>query len=203
MDENITNLKSFINKRIKLNFEDHGINYDANDPWSTLIPDDDYAYGGKSSFKFIIDFTFYRPRDLILYLSRVGLKEYTFPMQPETVKLLLKKYIESNIAEIKNELGLNFTSNEIRILFEEVFPYIIKHPHTTRTKLCEYLKNFEFDQDSNEVFRHLREYSLIAFKDSQGKLFFEYRGEQVSENESNTLLITLPKCIYNNYVDIN
>jgi hypothetical protein len=203
MDENVTNLKSFINKRIKLNFQDHNLNYDSDDPWSTLIPDNNYEYGGKSSFKFIIDFTFYRPRDLILYLSRVGLKEYAFPMQPDTVKLLLRKYIESNISEIKNELGLNFTTKEIDTLFGEVFPYIIRHPHTTRTKLCEYLNTLDFEQETNDIFKLLREYSLIAFKDAQGKLFFEYRGEQISENDSNSLLITLPKCIYNNYVDIN
>lgn len=202
MDENVTILKTFINKRIRLNFENHNISYDLEDPWSTLIPDNNTEYQGKSSFKYIIDFTFYRPRDLILFLSKFGLKEYLFPLNPETIKLLLRKYIQSNITEIKNELSLNFTTNEINLLFGEVFPYIIKNTHTSREQLCKHLGNLDFDKESDEVFKLLKEYSLIAFKDTQGKLFFEYRGEHISESKSNLLLITLPKCIYNNYVDI-
>ncbi len=203
LDENVTNLKSFINKRIALNFDSHDISYDTFDPWSTLIPDDSYEYLNKSSFKYLLDFTFYRPRDLILFLSNVGLKDYQFPLQPETVKLLLRKYINANIVEIKNELGLNFTQNEINLLFNQVFSHISNHPHLTKGKLCEYLNGLEFEKDSRDIFILLKEYSLIAFKNPQGKLFFEHRGDRISDEETQTFFITLPKCIYHNYAEIN
>ncbi len=203
MDENITNLKSFINRRIELNFRKNNISYDVNDPWATLIPDDDYEYQNKSSFKYLIDFTFYRPRDLVLFFSNVGLRDYKFPLDPNTIKLLLRKYVTANIIEIKNELGLNFSRDEINLLFDRVFPYLSTHPHLTRDKFCEYLKGLEFKKESEEIFKLLKEYALIAFKNPQGKLFFEHRGNRISDEESKYFLITLPKCIYHNYADIN
>ncbi|MBS9525852.1 hypothetical protein KI659_17660 [Litoribacter alkaliphilus] len=203
LDENVTNLKSFINRRIEYNFLKNNISYNKDNPWESLIKEDYYEYQNKTSFKYLIDFTFYRPRDLVLFFSKIGHRDYLYPLTPDTFKSLLKKYIQSNIIEIKNELGLNFKQNEINELFDTVFPYIIKHPHLTKQKLCETLDEKCFSEKSNQVFQSLKDYALIAFKSSQGKLFFEHRGEIITDEESDKYFITLPKCIYHYYVDIN
>lgn len=57
-------LKKLVDRRIEKNFERLGIKYEG-DPWEYLIPitiSAKNAYG-KSSFKYFLDFTFYRPRD--------------------------------------------------------------------------------------------------------------------------------------------
>lgn len=203
MDENVTNLKSFINKRIALNFKSLGLSHDSSDPWSTLISDNPFGYQGKSSFKYIIDFTFYRPRDLILFLANVGLKEYQYPLDPDTVKLLLSQYIKSNIIEIKNELGLNFEQSEIKTLFDKFFPHLTNHSNLTKDKLCEIIDGYGFSMESHDVFDLLWQYSLIAFKDNDGKFFFNHRGDEITEEDQKTLLVTLPKCIYHKYTKIS
>jgi hypothetical protein len=65
-DENTMPLKRMINKRIEINFKKHNLQYEKTDPWSSLIKDNYTAYF-KSSFKYVLDYTFYRPRDIITF----------------------------------------------------------------------------------------------------------------------------------------
>lgn len=58
LNENFTHLKKFINKRIKLNFEEKGISYNSNDPWSTLVLNNNAYYVDKTAFNTFLTIPF-------------------------------------------------------------------------------------------------------------------------------------------------
>ena len=110
--ENSIPLKKMANKRIELNFKKYNIDYNINDAWSSLIKSDWNEYK-KSSFKYILDFTFYRPRDIITFLDTISKDDYIYPIDPYSLRRILKKYIQINVSEIRSELSLYFSETFI------------------------------------------------------------------------------------------
>ena len=102
-NENSIPLKRLVNRRIKLNFQKHNINFNEQDPWNSLFKVENYNDAVlKSSFKYVADFTFYRPRDFVTFLSLIGQENYTYPIDKNTLKKIIEKYILLNIKEIKS-----------------------------------------------------------------------------------------------------
>lgn len=122
--ENSIPLKKMANKRIELNFKKYNIDYNINDAWSSLIKSDWNEYK-KSSFKYILDFTFYRPRDIITFLDTISKDDYIYPIDSYSLRRILKKYIQINVSEIRSELSLYFSEYEKELLFSQIFPYIV------------------------------------------------------------------------------
>ena len=90
-DEKKLLLRKFINKRIGINFNVHGIPYNEEDPWVTLVDNSVCeAYNNKTAFKYILDFTFYRPRDLINFFNNIGSEDLPVPLSPDSIKLSKK-----------------------------------------------------------------------------------------------------------------
>ena len=91
-NENLVGLKKLINKRIAKNFDKDDFDYNKIDPWSTLFKDEN-QYNG-SSFKYLIDHTFFRPRDLILLFK--PLPKNSFKINRLIFYLLNDKIFYSN-----------------------------------------------------------------------------------------------------------
>jgi hypothetical protein len=90
--EESTLLRKFINKRIKLAFDSLGQSYNVADPWVSFVENTPCReYNDNTAFKFILDFTFYLPRDLLLIFKDLEKKELPLPMKPSDVKILLKR----------------------------------------------------------------------------------------------------------------
>jgi hypothetical protein len=205
--ENLIPLKQLANKRIEINFDKFGISYEK-DAWETLFLNENYnnsSYPFKSSFKYILDFTFYRPRDIITFLQMMTTEDYKFPLDKKSVKNLLSKYIRVNNNEIKSELKLFFTDSEVEKIFQSIFPFIVEKQNLKQIELETKINSLNFTLNSKEIIEILLNYSLIIFTDpSDGSLFFNYRDNSNLDNlEKSELTITLPKCIYHNYKKIN
>ena len=197
LNENQTNLKRFVNKRIALNFETHSIEYNQEDPWQSLFQHNMLVNTDKTSFKFILDHTFYRPRDLILFLSAIGKEEYIFPLDYRTTRVLLIKYANENVKELKSELSISFNSAEVIKIFNALRKISYKNSNS-RAEIEDCLRNeFEKEVDVQKVFIYLLAYSIIIQRDqSSGKMFFNYRERTQYLVNSEKLTYTLHKCVY-------
>lgn len=200
--EDLIPLKKLANKRIELNFKKHGISH-GSDPWQTLFEDENYNgtdFPKKTSFKYILDFTFYRPRDLITFLNTMTSESCEFPLNKRVVKSLLQKYIELNINEIKSELKLFFSDEELRRIFGELFPFIISSANCKSENVLEFLESMDLSMGNLIAFEILTNYSLLIYLDVSGTLYFNYREDMsVGNVNKSDLFITLPKCVYHYY----
>lgn len=195
-------LKKLANKRIEINFKKHHVEF-GDDPWSTLFENLNYNFYEtpfKSSFKYILDFTFYRPRDIITFLTTMSTENCSFPIEKKSLKHLINKYISININEIKSELRLVFSNSEIELLFQVVFPMMTVNQNISLSNLKNELNKLHFKTEVEKVIDILLSYSLILFVDSEGTIYFNYRdNNDIGNIEKETLNLTLPKCIYHNY----
>ncbi|MFB2648767.1 P-loop ATPase, Sll1717 family [Shewanella mangrovisoli] len=118
-DELRLNIRKFINKRIDYAFRDEVINVNQSDPWHSLVEDpfDGSQESTKSSFKYILDHTFFRPRDLLLFFKPLSQHKYNFPLSKTDVNHLIGRYCEEVVNEIKNEFSCFYTSEQIATIF--------------------------------------------------------------------------------------
>ena len=206
-NENKLPLKKLVNRRLELNFIKKNIKFDEKDPWYSLFERENYNPNitpYKTSFKYIADYTFYRPRDFITFLSIIGNNNYIFPIDKKTVKLILAKYIQINILEIKSELSLYFNEIEKSYIFEHILLYLADNSNIRYNELLDKINEFNFHIPSKEVLEILNRYSLIIHKDEDGLLFFNYReNPEIDRLDKDTTTFTLPKCIYHYYKRIN
>ncbi|AMQ01861.1 hypothetical protein AY601_5048 [Pedobacter cryoconitis] len=200
LDENNNPLKKLVNKRIEINFKNHNIKF-SNDPWNSLFKNDNVL---KSSFKSVLDFTFYRPRDVITFLSVLSNEKYPFPISSINLKRILEKYININLAEIKSELSLHFNEREKDIIFRLLFPFIIENQGLKYDLILMKISELNFDMEPNKVVDILLSYSLIVYQNRNGDLYFNYREDtELERMDKDDLSLTLPKCIYHHYRRIN
>ena len=196
-NENNIPLKKLVNKRIELNFKQNNIEYDKDDPWTTLITSQNIK--GKTSFKHVLDFTFYRPRDIITFLDKITEAEYKWPIDESNLNKILNGYIITNISEIKSELNIYFTEDERDRLFNDIFKDIANNGSLTYDKLKEKLSNLSFSLQEERVIDILLEYNLLTYMSKNNQLIISYRENEMGTYDKDTLSITLPKCLYHYY----
>lgn len=202
IDENALPLKKMVNKRIEINFKNNNLQYNKSDPWSSLFKDNYFAYG-KSSFKYVLDYTFYRPRDIITFLTILSKNVYKYPIDDISIKKILKEYINTNVLEIKSELSIFFTENEKELLFSNVFNYIANYTYNlTYDNLNKYISKLGFAMESEKVLNVLFEYNLLTFKDRNSNLIISYRENNIDAYNKNDLFVSLHKSIYHYYKPI-
>lgn len=189
-------LRRFINKRIRICFDRLNIKYLKKDPWVSLVENTPcFDYKDKTAFKYILDFTFYRPRDLVAFFNDIGEKKYNIPLQPQSIKTLLKNYLEWNITEIKDELSNLYTENEIERIFNVFNRMAIPNSKITYQNVCDLFKEEDLDEN---VIEKMLEYNFIIPKDENNYQYFSYR-ERPRINKNNDYYYSLPKCIYAYY----
>lgn len=184
IDENRVRLKKLINRRISINMKEHTLDFDKTDPWSSLVQHNHNYYGSKSSFKFILDHTFYRPRDLLLLFNPIDALEYPIPIIPQNIETLIIKYSNKFADELKNELSLFYRPKEISSIMGAI------------KNIADYRYTFTYEQfagklqtwnvrDPYSVIKNLFEYSAIGNYHSNGHLEFKHRETEGQEYEFN------------------
>lgn len=200
-DENSSPLKKLANKRIEINFKKHNISINS-DPWNFLFANENYSSSGpfKSSFKYFLDFTFYRPRDIVTFLSIIGSESYRFPINSYNLKRILNKFISANVLEIKSELSLYFSDSEKEKIFSKVLQYLADNQGVTYQQLLNKVTLLNFSISPESVIDILLSYSLIVFRDKDDGLYFNYRETpEIAKVDMDKYSLTLPKCIYHHF----
>lgn len=174
-NENEVGLKKLINKRIKLNFEKEHLHFSEEDPWSSLI-NDDPQYNG-SSFKYLIDYIFLRPRDLVLLFKSLPNYQFKIPLTFLDTKKLLNTYVEELILEIKNELSASFDHEDITKILIALKNLKQRQP-LHKNAIIEEFERLHLKYDPELAFILLFDYSLIGNYDDTDyppKIFFKHR----------------------------
>ncbi len=68
--------------------------------WESLVSEE---FAPKSSFKYICDHTYFRPRDLILFFKPLETGRYEIPLNKYSVNGLLGQYASELVKELNNE----------------------------------------------------------------------------------------------------
>jgi len=171
-NENLTKIKQFINKRIEYNFVKNGIEYNKTDPWSSLIADD-YSYRF-SSFKYVLEHTFARPRDLVLFFKPIPQLQFRIPLQKQDINNLIGRFANELMSEIKNELSAHFLSQDIDILIKTLGEFSYR-PNFSCVDLKNRLQSNNFSSDIDYAVLQLFEYSLIGNQEGEnGSVCFKH-----------------------------
>lgn len=119
MSDEYSKLRQFINRRIKIGLNKIGIDAKGKDPWSVLVNNaKSLDYKGKTAFKYILDYTFYRPRDFVAFFKDIGDYSYKLPLNSDCIKSLVTRYVNWNAQEIKDELTNLYSKEQINDLFK-------------------------------------------------------------------------------------
>ena len=188
-------LRRFINKRIQINFKEHNLVINnLSDPWTSFI-DEQSFYGEKTGFKHIIDHTFFRPRDLILFFKNIGTLDLDIPLSSRDVNsILMKKFSMEMVSDIKGELSLNYdrhTIDNILLALSRCSGNNNREPFLYEALASE-LRNSKVDGDIDNVIEDLFEYSLIGNYDSTGNVSFKFRespGETVTIDKQSEFIL--------------
>lgn len=176
LNENSVGLKKLINKRIETNFKNEEIEYNINDPWNSLIAENSYYNG--SSFKYIIDYTFFKPRDLILFFKPLQKHGFNIPLTFNNIKTLLSAHVIEMVSEIKNELSASFNHSDIQKIFQ-VFKNLSRKNSFEIDEILNELEEIEIEYNTNDCVEILFNYSLIGnFDDSNPytpRIHFKHR----------------------------
>jgi len=183
-DENTVGLKQLINKRIAINFLREGIPYSESDPWSTLIKHDN-QYNG-SSFKYVIDYTFFKPRDLILFFKTLPQHAFKIPLSFGDIQKLLNSYVEEQMQEVRNELSSIFSPDDITNIFVALKNLKRKQPLEMNDFVEEFIE-VGVEYDPLMTLLHLFNYSLVGnFENTDGtKVYFKHKEKREEPSKIN------------------
>ena len=168
-------LRKFINKRIKVNFESNGyVMNNSNDPWTSFVNERDF-YDGKSGFKYIIDYTFFRPRDLILFFKDIDTLCLPLPISKFDIQnKLLRRYAVEMMKEIRNELSLLFSNMDITGIINSLRMFSDRKPFIYRDLVNE-LSQQNVSGKLSDAVNTLFDYSLIGNKYEDDSVVFKHR----------------------------
>jgi len=207
-EEFLIPLKQLANRRIKTAFETVSkASYNQIDPWNSLIKNKLYRDRAwkvpKSPFKYVLDFTFFRPRDIVTFLSVISEQNFKLPLSKHNVDIVLKDYKRLIVRELKSELAIKFTEYEIEVIVEDIIPYVTDY-NPLFEDLLEELKGYKWEKfDSYQIMRELYRYSIIGFRnDDDNTIYFSFRTnvmgfEKLSANQD--LSIITPKILNHIY----
>jgi hypothetical protein len=194
-DENRVRLKQFINRRIRHNFEETAIPMRGADPWSSLIVNyDTEHYGPRSSFKYVLDHTFYRPRDFILFFKPLAERAFKIPIRPREVDELLVLYSDELVNEVKNELAASYDPPDVAAIFEALRHLVQSGPFLDYNQIRRALTEASIAAP-RPVIQDLFDYSLIGNVGPQNHVRFKHRerrGEVYEMNADWQFLIHYP-----------
>jgi len=164
-------IKRFINKRILYASNKSGKGCDVNNPWSWLVKDNN-SFDKQSSFKDILDITFFRPRDLLLYFRTLSNNDYKIPLEKNDLKVLKGKYLSDLIEEMESELSTIYPGDvaKIKTAFQECAGGSFDYSY-----FKDKLENTGFSEDIEKVAEVLFNYSYIGHLINNKEVHFKHR----------------------------
>lgn len=175
-DEKRVLLRQFINKRISLAFDKAGYQYDKKDPWVSFVSEDSNQ---KTSFKYILDHTFYLPRDFITIFKDISSKNMKLPLSHKDINTLLREYAPVKKSEIEDELFTIIDDKQTIDTLFKVLHTIGEQGDVSYEKLMSILSDFNL---SEQHFSILLDYSLLVRVDSNGYFYFNYREQDITQS---------------------
>lgn len=179
------NIRKFINTRIKKSFKSADNKYNEKDPWYSLVEDPFKTKKSndqpqKTSFKYILDHTFFRPRDIILFFKPLQTHKYSIPLPKHEIHNLIGMYCSEVANELKNELSCFYTSEQIYTIFnalgsisrlcKESTNNSIDYPQAI-TAITENCNNIDPEKILEDLFNR----SIIGNIGINGHVFFKHR----------------------------
>lgn len=177
ISENDLLLKKFISKRIDFNLKEKNIPIKETS-WSTLVDENNYLNANKSAFKYILDHTFYRPRDLLLFFLPLPDKYFLLPISPDDLQKLIIPFSRELVSEIKNELILHYNVDEVRTIFKviENLSHRSLNRHLNLSDFDSQLKTEQSSLDTSKLLDDMYDYSIIGNIDpTNNHVFFKHR----------------------------
>jgi hypothetical protein len=168
--EDDLHIKKFINKRISLNFKNNDFKYDKEKPWESLISGDDFYE--KTSFKYVIDHTLIRPRDLILFFKPLPDLKFPIPLSVSNVNTLLGKYAIEFVKELRNELTAHYCADDIEAILKALSNSFSKS--VSFKIFAEKLNKFNFTDDAFDLCELLFDLSIIGNTSEDGNTYFKH-----------------------------
>lgn len=196
-------LKQFIENRLRKNFESLGIPIKNNDVWGTFIDETEfieYTYGNnKTSFKYLIDHTFYRPRDLILLFKDISSKNYPLPLSKNNLNSLIGSLSQEIVKELYNEMSVTFSRDEIDRIFEALKNLLkCQKPMFSYDDIEKALVEQSLN-DVSQIIETLYDYSLIGNQDDESNVTFKYREKGIDIYSVNKTQNFIPHYILKAY----
>ncbi|PNE20141.1 hypothetical protein V511_10280 [Mesotoga sp. Brook.08.YT.4.2.5.1] len=179
-------IKRFINRRIASGFERLKLPYQRDDPWNSLVESRTNSHG--STFKFVLDHTFYRPRDLLMVFNNISNKAYKMPICQEDLEEIILNYTIALYYELRNELNIQLAPDCVDKVFEALKAwgngsYFCYRDFETRCK------EVGLEENCSELLSTLYDYSMIGNIDTSinpYRIYFKHR-ERINEIRSISL----------------
>ncbi|XZG71607.1 P-loop ATPase, Sll1717 family [Chitinibacteraceae bacterium HSL-7] len=178
-------IREFINTRIQHALESQDAEFSAKDPWCELVEDpfrtsNHGEQPTKTSFKYILDHTFFRPRDLILFFKPLQSHTYKTPIEKSDINHLIGRYCEEVINELKNELSCFYSPTQIYNIFSALGSMSALCKSSVNNSI-EYKQAMAVVEENcnevvaNDLLSDLFERSIIGNMGSNGYVFFKHR----------------------------
>lgn len=199
-------LRQFINRRIKGEFERHGWSYNIQDPWKSLVKEAETAKG-QTQFRHILDWTLYRPRDLLLFFKSIKDTPYELPLDKTSIESIKKTYLEDLYKEIQSELAIVYDKKDQNQL-SGVFSQMARELKESRggrksalgyERLMEICKSHKMNPKTIE---NMTNYGLMIPIDRKGDLHLIWR-EATLKLSPDQYSYTLPNFIYDLFAPRN
>ena len=181
-DELSLNIRRFLNKRIEYALNEKDMSVDKTDPWKSLVED---PFNGsmdfhKSSFKYVLDHTFFRPRDLLLFFYPLSKYNYKFPLSKHDINSLIGKYCAEVMKELKNELSCFYSKNQIGMIFNAIIEINdnLKNSlenYISYSKCLEIIDRNCVDISASDLLEDMFNRGLIGNVNNNTHFFFKYR----------------------------
>ncbi len=178
-------LRNMINKRITAAMSRMGQNWsDVKDPWAKFV---ETTIADKPSFKYVLDYTFYLPRDLMAIFKDIATKNMKLPLSQTDIDLLITDYSHEKKREICDELAAHFPYSHINSIIELLAKVDAKYD-TTYDDIREWFAQSELDISTLPTLIAL---NLIIPVDNKGKFYFNYR-ERIPTGHISSYKFTVP-----------
>jgi hypothetical protein len=173
-DENELNIKKFIDLRISNAFHKASLPCSESNPWNSLVDSDD-RYLHKTSFKYVLDHTLFRPRDLLLFFLPLEEGNLSLPLNRRSINSLIGKYTNQLVREFRGEISSFYNKSEIT----EIFRALEKMHNSTECSYhnaVTYIKeSYKGEKDPEDILKDLFDRSVIGNKDSSSNFKFKHR----------------------------
>lgn len=186
IDERDILLRRLINKRLSIAFNKLNYPFDENDPWCSFVEENGEQ---KSAFKYILDHTFYLPRDLLNIFRDIGNKSLKLPLSHKDINSLLREYAPIKKKEIEDELCVLFDDNTT---VKRIFNVLCQIGNTGDVSYHELSKRLEKAGLEKDFITTLLEYSLLVPVDMNNHFYFNYR-EDLPTRELDDYNYTIPR----------